>query len=74
MQLIELQGHIEGHLGRELPTLQTLKLKDWYYTKQPIFYTDETTGNLLWADTNDKKTFTLASIIHTVLDNTGEFI
>ena len=74
MQLIELKGQIEKHAGGELNPLQTLTLKNWYYTKQPIFYTDETTGNLLWADTNDKKTFTLASIIHTVLDNTGEFI
>ena len=74
MKLHVLVGQIEAHAGGELNTLQHLTLKDWYYTKQPIFYTDETTGNLLWADTNDKKTFTLASIIHTVLDNTGEFI
>ena len=74
MKLHVLVGQIEKHAGGDLNPLQHLTLKDWYYTKQPIFYTDETTGNLLWADTNDKKTFTLASIIHTVLDNTGEFI
>ena len=74
MKLHVLVGQIEVHAGGELNPLQHLTLKDWYYTKQPIFYSDETTGNLLWADTNDKKTYTLASIIHTVLDNTGEFI
>ena len=74
MKLHVLVGQLEAHAGGELNPLQALTLKDWYYTKQPIFYTDETTGNLLWADTNDKKTYTLASIIHTVLDNTGEFI
>ena len=67
MQLIELEGHIEGHLGRELTTLQTLKLKDWYFLHEPTFYTDTVTGKLLWTYTKNK-TYTLASLAYCVLD------
>ena len=67
MQLIELQGHIEGHLGRELTTLQTLKLKDWYFLHEPTFYTDTVTGKLLWVNTK-YDTYTLASLSFRVLD------
>ena len=67
MKLIELVGHIEGHLGRELTTLQNLKLKDWYFLHEPTFYTDTVTGKLLWINTKNK-TYTLASLIFRILD------
>ena len=68
MKLYDLVGQIEAHAGGELNPLQALTLKDWYYTKEPIFYTDQESGKLLWADTNDRKKYTLASLIFRVLD------
>ena len=72
MQLIELEGHIEGHLGRELTTLQTLKLKDWYFLNEPTFYIDNANGKVLWINTKNK-TYTLASLAYIVLEASGFF-
>ena len=72
MKLIELVGHIEGHLGRELTTLKNLKLKDWYFLNEPTFYTDTVTGKLLWINTKNK-TYTLASLAYFVLEASGFF-
>ena len=67
MKLHVLVGQIEAHLGRELTTLQNLKLKDWYFLHEPTFYTDTVTGKLLWIKTK-YDTYTLASLIFRVLD------
>ena len=72
MQLIELVGQIESHLGRELTTLQNLKLKDWYFLNEPTFYTDNANGKVLWINTKNK-TYTLASLAYLVLEASGFF-
>ena len=72
MQLIELKGQIKAHLGRELPTLQTLKLKDWYFLNEPFFYTDNANGKVLWINTKNK-TYTIASLAYLVLETSGFF-